>query len=159
MTIPTEQQNAVRDLSDRAAKVLRAEVETAPSATLRLASEIRSSARLAMCAEHGLQPDISDVLNCEDVVKRNPKEPDYMITPARYAKGKMIIRPTSDGSGYKTRAARLAEAKGIGGRWVNRSGGYTVSPTAARKFEKLYAEGWDASFITGELEPPRQVDA
>lgn len=80
---------------------------------------------------------------------------DYTITPARYAKGKMIIRPTPDGTGYKNRAARLAEARGIGGRYVGRSGGYTVSPTAASKFERLYAEGWDACFISGKLEAPR----
>lgn len=79
----------------------------------------------------------------------------YTITPARYAKGKMIIRPKSDGSGFKTRAARLAEAKGIGGRWVHRSGGYTVSPAAARRFEKLYAEGWDASTWDGKMIEPK----
>lgn len=78
----------------------------------------------------------------------------YTITPARYAKGKMVIRPTSNGTGFKTRAARLAEAKGIGGKWVHRSGGYNVSPSAAKRFEKLYAEGWDACVISGTLEAP-----
>lgn len=81
----------------------------------------------------------------------------YTITPARYAKGKMVIRPTSDGTGFKTRAACLAGAKGIGGKWVHRSGGYTVSPSAAALFERLYADGWDASFFTGELIPPTQA--
>lgn len=80
---------------------------------------------------------------------------DYSIRPARYAKGKMVIKTKSDGSGLKTRAARLAEARGIGGKWVNRSGGYTVSVSAAKRFAKLYAEGWDASYITGALEPPQ----
>ncbi|CAM5769859.1 hypothetical protein [Bosea minatitlanensis] len=75
----------------------------------------------------------------------------YSIVPARYAKGKMVIVPTRDGSGFKGRAARLA---GTFGRWVNRSGGYTVSEAGARRFERLYTEGWDAS-IFGDLEAPR----
>ncbi|WP_282568039.1 hypothetical protein [Bosea sp. WAO] len=29
----------------------------------------------------------------------------YSIGPARYAKGKMVIVPARDGSGFKTRAA------------------------------------------------------
>ena len=87
-----------------------------------------------------------------------PPAAAYSIAPARYAKGKMVIVPTRDGSGFKTRAARLAGANGIGGKWVHRSGGYTVSPAAARRFERLYAEGWDAS-IFGALEPPREVAA
>lgn len=79
---------------------------------------------------------------------------DYQITPARYAKGKMIIRSVSNGSGYKNRADRLAEAKGIGGKYVHRSHGYTVSIAAATRFVKLYAEGWDASSWSGEMEAP-----
>lgn len=80
----------------------------------------------------------------------------YAIAPARYAKGKMVIRPVADGSGYKTRAARLASTFG---KWVNRSGGYTVSAAAARRFERLYYEGYDASVITGELQPPLSSEA
>lgn len=83
----------------------------------------------------------------------------YTITPARNAKGKMVIRPTPDGTGFKTRAACLAEAKGIGGKWVNRSRGYHVSPSAAVRFERLYAEGWNASFLTCELMPPAKAAA
>lgn len=75
----------------------------------------------------------------------------YSIVPARYAKGKLVIQPTRDGSGFKTRAARLA---GTFGKWVHRSGGYTVSAAGARRFERLYSEGYDASVITGELQPP-----
>jgi hypothetical protein len=85
-------------------------------------------------------------------------EPGYTITPAQYAKGKMIIHCPSN-TGYKTRAARLAEAKGIGGKYVHRSHGYTVSPSAAARFEKLYAEGWDACVMTGRLEPPDPPDS
>jgi len=51
--------------------------------------------------------------------------PAYVITPYRYAKGKQCVRPAADGSGWKTRAARLAEA--CGGRWVHRAGGYLLS--------------------------------
>lgn len=79
----------------------------------------------------------------------------YRIFPARYAKGKMIIQIIGNGSGFKNRAARLAEAKGIGGKYVGRSGGYTVSPSAARKFERLFSEGWDACFWSRELEAPK----
>lgn len=79
---------------------------------------------------------------------------DFTITPARYAKGKMLIRCPSDGSGMKTRAMCLASAKGIGGRWTNRSGGYVVSKPAAERFQRLYAEGYDASWWDGSIIPP-----
>lgn len=80
---------------------------------------------------------------------------DYTISPAHYAKGKLVISCMPSGDGWKTRAIRLVEAKGIGGRYVNRSRGYHVSPAGAARFEKLYAEGWDASSFTRELEPPK----
>lgn len=76
---------------------------------------------------------------------------DYTISPARYSKGKVVVRcPSRDG--FKTRAARLAE--GLRGRWTHRAGGYVMTPAKAARFERLYAEGWDASCITGELEAP-----
>lgn len=78
----------------------------------------------------------------------------YRIGKAKYAKGKMQIQCMSDGTGMKTRAMRLAEAKGIGGRWTNRSKSYIVSPTAAAKFEKMFAEGCDANSFTREIEAP-----
>ncbi|MBZ9706090.1 hypothetical protein LB543_05070 [Mesorhizobium sp. ESP7-2] len=80
---------------------------------------------------------------------------DYAIRPAPYAKGKMIIKGKPNGTGFKTRADRLAEAKGIGGKYVHRSGGYTVSVAAAKRFAKLYADGWDASSFSGEMEAPQ----
>lgn len=77
---------------------------------------------------------------------------EYHASPARYAKGMMkITTPSRDG--YKTRAARLAEAVARG-RWTNREGAYVLSPAAAARFVKLYAEGYDASPITGELREP-----
>lgn len=78
----------------------------------------------------------------------------YTITPSRYARNKLVIRPTPDGTGLKTRAACLAECKAVNGKWVGRSGGYHVSKRGAKTFEKLFAEGYDASFLTGELLPP-----
>lgn len=65
----------------------------------------------------------------------------YLIFNARYAKGKKIIQVRDSRDGYRGRASYLAEA--VGGRYVGRSGGYTVSPTAADKFEKLFAAGFD----------------
>ena len=76
----------------------------------------------------------------------------YTIQGYRYAKGKQCLRPVSDGSGRKTRAARLAEV--CGGRWVHRAGGYIISAAGLAKFERLYAAGWDANGFTGELEAP-----
>lgn len=75
----------------------------------------------------------------------------YNIAPYGYALNSVSIAcPSPDG--WKTRAARLAE--GLRGRWSHRAGGYIMSPTKAAKFERLYADGWDASYISGELEPP-----
>lgn len=64
------------------------------------------------------------------------------IAPARYAKGKVVMTCPSDGSGYKTRAARLAEAHG--GRWVGRSHGYVMAPGSAAKALDLWQRGFDA---------------
>jgi len=75
----------------------------------------------------------------------------YSIAPYRYARNSIrVVCPSRDG--WKTRAARLAE--GLRGRWSHRAGGYIMTPTKAAKFERLYADGWDASYIGGELEPP-----
>lgn len=87
----------------------------------------------------------------------------YSISPARYAgrwngKPQFVIRCQSNGTGFKTRAHRLA-GDGLKGRWSRREGGYVVSPTKVAKFEKLYAEGWDACVMTGALEAPRRGDS
>lgn len=79
-------------------------------------------------------------------------KPDYLVRPARYAKGKMAVQcPSPDV--YKTRAARLAEALARG-RYTGREGAYIMSPGRAAKFERLYALGWDATYISYELIPP-----
>lgn len=64
------------------------------------------------------------------------------ITPARCAKGKVVMHCPTDGSGYKTRAARLAEA--FGGRWVHRSHGYVMAPSRAAEVLRLWGINWDA---------------
>jgi tail lysozyme len=66
---------------------------------------------------------------------------EYAAIPARYAKNKMLVR-SDDGSGFKTRAAYLAEA--LGGRWSNRESGYVMSRAAVTKLEQLYAAGFNA---------------
>jgi hypothetical protein len=79
---------------------------------------------------------------------------DFTITPARYAKNKVLVQAHSD-NGWKTRAARLIE--GMGGRYTNRERGYIVSAACAERFQQRYAEGWDASVITKELIAPPQI--
>ena len=86
----------------------------------------------------------------------------YSIAAARYAgryngKPQMAIRCPSH-NGYKTRAARLI-GDGLNGRYSGRELAYIVSPAKAAKFEKLYAEGWDASPYSGELQPPQVESA
>lgn len=83
-----------------------------------------------------------------------PDHPDYTLTPARYAKGMIAVRPKPDGSGYKTRAGYLA-ARMANGRHSGREGAYILTPTASERFVRLYAEGWDANAISGELIEPR----
>lgn len=62
-----------------------------------------------------------------------------------------VIRcPSPDG--YKTRAARLADAIARG-RYSHRQGGYIMSIPASKRFAALYAKGADASAITGAIYP------
>lgn len=82
-----------------------------------------------------------------------PAEPGYTITDARYAKGQKLVKAVPSGTGLKSRAERLI-GDGLKGRYTNRERGYVVSPAKAARFEEMYAQGWDASAITGKLEPP-----
>lgn len=82
---------------------------------------------------------------------------DYTVAPARYSKGNFIVRCPAE-HGLKSRAARLI-GDGLNCRFTNREKGYVASVSKLRRFEKLYAEGWDASFVTGELEPPTLTTA
>ena len=79
---------------------------------------------------------------------------DILTGKARYAKGQVAVRCPSP-NGFKSRAARLAEA--LKGRWSNRESAYIMAPTKEARLRKLFAEGWDASVITGELEPPKET--
>ena len=75
-----------------------------------------------------------------------------LLNPYRNPKPAFSVRcPSLDG--YKTRAARLI-GDGLRCKWSRRLG-YTVSPAKFAKFEKLFAEGWDASVMRpGVMFPP-----
>jgi hypothetical protein len=78
---------------------------------------------------------------------------EYTISDARYAKGQKLVVAPSDATGLKTRAMRLLGA--LKCRYTNRERGYVCSPAKALRFETLYQEGWDASYFSDELEPPK----
>lgn len=59
---------------------------------------------------------------------------EYTISPARYAKGMLAIRPKPDGTGWKTLAALIISGM-PGVRWTNRDRAYLCSPSRAKKFE------------------------
>ena len=80
----------------------------------------------------------------------------YTIAPARYSKGNFAIRCAS-ANGFKSRAARLI-GDGLNCRHSGRENAYIASPSKVKKFEKLYAEGWDACVITGKLEAPNAAE-
>lgn len=87
---------------------------------------------------------------------------EYTITPARYAgrwngKPQMAVCCPSD-TMFKTRAARLI-GDGLKGRYSGRESAYIVSPAKARKFEMLYAAGYDANSYSGELIAPSSAGA
>lgn len=74
---------------------------------------------------------------------------------ARYAKGKVLYIPPPTGSdNWKNRQMKLAEAKGISGKYTNREKGYIMSKSQAEKLKKYILEGYDASAFTGELIKP-----
>ena len=78
----------------------------------------------------------------------------YTITPARYTKGKLLVRITGNGSGLKDRAERLI-CDGLKCYYTGRERGFVASPSKARRFERLYADGWDACYFGQRLVPPR----
>jgi len=75
-----------------------------------------------------------------------------LIQPYRYAQRTVVAQMASSGSGFKTRAMRLADH--VGGRWVGRAGGYIMSQRQADRLLQLYAEGYDSSPILRNLIPP-----
>lgn len=78
----------------------------------------------------------------------------YTIRPYRYAKGKVVVKTPPLRGEWRTRAGRLAATFG---RWVNRAGGYVMSPASASRFEEFYREGWDACTITRSRVAPTSV--
>jgi len=83
--------------------------------------------------------------------KQVPDSRDFTVSEARYSKGNYIVRCPST-NGLKSRAARLI-GDGLHCRYTWREKGYVASPSKLAKFQKLYAAGWDANFMSGELQP------
>ena len=82
---------------------------------------------------------------------------EYMIGPARYAKGKVAVScPSHDG--WKTRAARLA-VRFSNCRYSGRENAYIMSAAAAAKFEQHFADGWDYIQINNKLIAPEKTNA
>lgn len=79
----------------------------------------------------------------------------FSAQQARYAKGKVIVRPLDNVDGWKGRVAQLLDA--LGCRWTNREHGYVCSAAQVRKLESLMEAGWTGSAITGKLYPPGDV--
>lgn len=82
------------------------------------------------------------------------RDPPPVITKARYAKHQMIAHCPGVGL-YKSRGQRLAIA--LRGRYTHREGGFVLSPRKAARLAQLWAAGWDASSLSGELMPPVQA--
>lgn len=74
----------------------------------------------------------------------------YTVKPARYSKGNMLVVCESDGP-FKTRYMRLAETFS-NGRYTHRENGYIMAVKAVERFEQAVKDGWDANFVTGELD-------
>lgn len=78
-------------------------------------------------------------------------KPPYIVGTARYAKGMHAVHVNPSGTGLKTRADYLLTA--LKCRWSNRERSFIVSPSKLRKFEQLFADGWDGD-VLGRLVPP-----
>jgi hypothetical protein len=81
----------------------------------------------------------------------------WHVRPARYARGKVAfgVERVDPTAWFMGRMARLCAVAGRG-RYTHRERAYIMSPTAAARVLKLYAEGWDASPIRGELTAPKE---
>jgi hypothetical protein len=77
----------------------------------------------------------------------------YTVGQARYSKGNLIVRYTPGPSGMKGRVPRLLEALHF--RYTGRENGYVGSPSKVKKFEKMVADGWNATYF-GKLESPEE---
>jgi hypothetical protein len=72
--------------------------------------------------------------------------------PARYAKDKIAYFPPDSTGLFKNREMRLAQAKGVSGKYSHREKAYIMSKGQAETLKRYLREGMDASPITGELE-------
>ena len=66
----------------------------------------------------------------------------FTVQPARYAKGKMLVRVTDSHDGLKGRSSYLLDA--LNARYTHREHGYILSPGAVEKLIALYDAGFDA---------------
>jgi len=66
----------------------------------------------------------------------------WTVSKAKYAKEKMLVRPTDSAAGFKGSAGRLIEFLSTG--WTGRERGYVLSVAAVRKLEALFDAGYRA---------------
>ena len=59
----------------------------------------------------------------------------FSADKARYAKGKVAVRPRDSSGGFKGEASYLAQ--GLGGKWSSRERAYIMSPSAAARLPRL----------------------
>jgi hypothetical protein len=77
----------------------------------------------------------------------------WEILPARYANNKLVIKLSAfNPTGFKMSGARLAES--VGGKWVHRYNGYTVSVVQSDTFLWLFRNGWDAKLLAFRDQKP-----
>jgi hypothetical protein len=82
-----------------------------------------------------------------------PIATDYTITDARYRRaGNYVAVACPSDNDFKSRAARLCCA--IGAKYVGRYKAYVMTRKRADRFEKLHADGWDATSCTKRLLRP-----
>jgi hypothetical protein len=102
----------------------------------------RCSVRLPM-------PDAATLTRAEYAAAVRRGDKPIRILPARYARGKVAAHVASDGSGWKTAAARLAE--NVGGRWTHRERAYIMSQRQADRLLKLYADGAVGAIMSRDI--------
>lgn len=77
----------------------------------------------------------------------------FTVGPARYAKGKMLVRVTDNCDGLKGRSSYLLNA--LNARYTHREHGYILSPGAVEKLIALYDAGFDARVRMFHASPVR----
>jgi hypothetical protein len=95
------------------------------------------------------KPEAHQVTRDEYAASVRRTDNPFRVVPARYARGKVAVHVATDGSGWKTAAARLAE--NVGGRWTHREGAYIMSQRQADRLLKLYAEGAEGAILSRDI--------